>query len=202
VELRLHRMERGSQVSMMSLIREKIVAQYGPSILRKSAMNIRGGAGVFERVMAGQGYRTALEIGTYRGVSTAEMAQHCEHVITIDLKHGKLEQSGDRFDRRGFWDSLGIRNITMLLVEDDAEKKALVDVMLFDFAFIDGAHDETVRDDFNLVKRCGRVLFHDADDNRMRQHKQNASNHVFEFLQTLPPEQLEFIDIFAMWTAP
>jgi hypothetical protein len=33
----------------------------------------------------------------------------------------------------------------------------------FDFAFIDGMHTvENVRHDFNNVKFCGRVLFHDA----------------------------------------
>ena len=57
-----------------------------------------------------------------------------------------------------------------------------------------------MRDDFELVRRCGRVLFHDADDNRVRGFKQDAPNHVFEFLETLPREQLLFDDIFALWT--
>jgi len=30
------------------------------------------------------------------------------------------------------------------------------------FAFIDGEHNDNVREDFKLVKKCGRVLFHDA----------------------------------------
>ena len=182
-------------------MRDRIINLYGPGMLKRSALNIRGGGGVFEWALAGQNYRTALEIGTYRGVAAAEIAQYCERVITIDLKHGQLERNGDHFDRVAFWRALGIDNIELRLVADDDEKLALVSTLDFDFAFIDGAHDRTVADDFALVKRCGRVLFHDADDNRQRSHKPGASNCVYEFIATLPPEQVEFRDIFAMWSA-
>ena len=181
---------------------DRIVATYGPGVLRKSAMNIRGGAGVFEKVLAGKGYRRVLEIGTYRGVSTCEISQYVDRVITIDLIDGKLEHTDPGFDRQEFWTALGIDNIELRLVADDAEKKALVDTLDFDFAFIDGAHDHTVRDDFEMVKRCGRVLFHDADDNRKRGFKQDAPNDVYEFISTLPQDQLTFLDIFCLWEAP
>ena len=37
----------------------------------------------------------------------------------------------------------------------------------FDFAFIDGSHKyDDVKFDFECVKRCGRVLFHDYDCKR------------------------------------
>lgn len=182
-------------------VHDRIVDLYGSGVLRKSAMGIRAGDGVFERVLSGKGYRTVLEIGTYRGCSAAEIAQYVDRVITIDLKRGKLELAGNEFDRYAFWASLGISNIDLMLVEDDAEKKALVDSLDFDLAFVDGAHDETVRNDFELVKRCGRVLFHDADDNRLREKKPNASNCVFEFIDTLPKHEVEFMGIFALWTA-
>lgn len=185
----------------MSEIHDRIVNLHGQPMLRKSALNIRKGAGVFEWAMKGKGYRTALEIGTYRGCAAAEMSQYVERVITIDLRYGKLEMNGDSFDRQAFWRSLGISNIELFLVDDDAEKKSLVDGLEFDFAFVDGAHDETVANDFAIVKRCGHVLFHDADDNRQRPTKNSAANHVFEFLETLPKNQLEFKDIFALWTA-
>jgi len=109
-------MDSGAPAISASL-RGRIIALYGAKLLRKSAMNIRGGAGVFERVMAGKGYRTALEIGTYRGVSAAEMARYCERVITVDLRYGRLERSGDSFDRVAFWHSLGIENVELALVD-------------------------------------------------------------------------------------
>ena len=182
-------------------VHDRIVELYGTKVLRKSAMGIRAGGGVFERVLSGKGYRTVLEIGTYRGCSTAEIAQYVERVITIDLKHGRIEQNGEDFDRRAFWESLGISNVELILVKDDAEKARIVNALDFDLAFIDGAHDQTVANDFALTKRCGRVLFHDADDNRKREVKPGASNCVFEFIDTLPRNEVEFMDeIFALWT--
>ncbi len=183
-------------------IHARAVSLYGAGVLRRSALYIRGGAGVFEWALKDKGIRTVLEIGTYKGVSAAAMAQYVDRVITIDLKRGRLENTDRSFDRHAFWRTMGVTNVELILVENDAEKKAVVDELEFDFAFVDGAHDQTVRDDFNLVKRCGRVLFHDADDNRTRGFKEHASNHVYEFLETLPREQLQFNDIFCLWAAP
>jgi hypothetical protein len=121
-------------------------------------------------------------------------------VITFDLKHGQIESNGTTFDRRAFWESLGVHNIDLRLVKDDAEKKRLIDGMTFEFAFIDGAHDyASVRRDFEMVKRCGRVLFHDADDNRLRDDNPEASNAIFDFIATLPPKEITRMDIFAYW---
>jgi len=180
----------------MSDIRARIVELYGANVLRKSALNIRGGAGVFEQCMKGKGYKTALEIGTYRGVAAAEMAQYCETVVTIDLKHGKLEQAVEEFDRLRFWKELGVNNIELLLCDNDAHKAKLIEPLYFDFAFIDGAHDRTVRNDFELVKRCGHVLFHDYDRRGVPDQ-----DHVCDFVDSLPKSQITKMDIFALWTA-
>ena len=182
----------------MSTMRERIVALHGEAVLKRSAMNIRNGAGVFPRVLSGKGYRTVLEIGTYRGVAAAEISRYCERVVTIDLRYGKLEKMGEVFDRASFWKSLGIENVELLLIDDDAEKKRVVDGLEFDLAFIDGAHDDaSVRSDFDLVKRCGLVLFHDYDRRGVP-----GQDCVWDFVNTLPREQVEIIDIFAMWRAP
>lgn len=181
------------------MIKDRIVARYGERFLRKSALSIRDGEGVFREVLGDGRYRTALEIGTYKGVSAACMAQFCERVITIDLKRGKLEMNGEDHDRAWFWGSLGIDNIEFHAVADDAEKAQLINGMEFDFAFIDGAHDAFgVRADFDLVKRCGAVLFHDYDDSGPKLEKRND---VYRFVNTLPKGQLRVIDIFALWTA-
>lgn len=185
---------------MNTIMRDKIEALYGASILRKSALNIRGGAGAFEWAMAGKGYRTAVEIGTYRGCAAAEMSQYCERVVTIDLLHGKLEQNGEQWDRHAFWSSIGVTNVEFFAVGGDIDKARLLRSLDFDFAFIDGAHDRSVAGDFKMVKKCGNVLFHDADDNRLRADKPHASNHVFEFIDRLPKDQMQFHDIFALWT--
>lgn len=163
-----------------------------PKFLRKSTLSIRDGAGVFERVLGGSNYKTVLEIGTYRGVTAAFISQFVDRVITIDLKHGQLERQGTPFDRVAFWDSLGITNIDLHLVNDDADKARVVKASAFDFAFIDGDHNgQAPADDFALVRRCGTVLFHDF----------GADNGVTRFVNTLPRKQVEIIDIFALWKA-
>lgn len=178
-------------------MRERITALHGEKTMRISAVRSEAGPGVFRKVLAGKGYRTILEIGTYRGCAAAEMAQYCDKVITIDLKFGAIERRGGKFDRVAFWRSLGVNNIELHLVDNDVEKVALVNGLDFDFAFVDGGHDaNSVRTDFALVKRCGHVLLHDYSP------PGEVPNWVYEFINTLPKEQIEVTDIFAMWTAP
>lgn len=179
----------------MSSMHDRIVALHGRHTLKRSILSIREGAGVMEHFLAGRGVRTALEIGTYRGVGAAEISQFVDRVVTVDLHHGRLEQLGEEWDRHAFWRSLGIDNIVLHLVDDDAEKAEFVRGLDFDFAFIDGAHDQRVRDDFELVKRCGRVLFHDVDS-----RGKPELDHVYNFVMSLPRAQLERRDIFALWT--
>jgi predicted O-methyltransferase YrrM len=177
-------------------IRDRIISLHGEGTLRLSALRIGDGAGVFEVAMAGRGYRTAIEIGTYRGCAAAAMAQHCERVITIDLRHGKVEMEGG-FNRAEFWASLGLHNVEFIQVTDDAEKARVIAPLDFDFAFIDGAHDSlSVCNDFALVKRCSRVLFHDYDTSG-RPNKQHVRNLVRE----LPSHEIKIMGAFALWAA-
>lgn len=175
---------------------KQIIDLHGASFLHKSVLSIRDGGGVFERVLGSRKFKTALEIGTYRGVSAAEISQYVERVITIDLKHGKLERMGEQFDREELWHALGIDNIELHLVENDAEKAALINGLEFDFAFVDGAHDQTVKDDFELVRKCGTVLFHDVDS-----RGRPELDYVYDFVMSLPKHQVERMDIFGLWRA-
>ena len=185
---------------MSTKIYDNIVRLYGAKALRKSAMNIRKGAGVIEWAMKGKGFRRAVEIGTYRGCATAEIAQYCDQVVTMDLVDGKLEliDNDYKWDRYAFWRSLNVNNVVFCSILNNEEKRVLLEETEFDFAFIDGDHTRAgIELDFELVKKCGHVLFHDADDNGP-----NKPNDVFEFISTLPKDQVVFKDIFALWTAP
>lgn len=188
-------------------MRDKIIALHGEHMLSRSVLSIRGGGGVLSSILGSGKYRTALEIGTYRGVGAAEMSQYCERVHTIDLTFGKIEinrrdgrdATDQTHDRHTFWAALGITNIDLHLVEDEAEKATLINAIDFDFALIDGAHDDPkiIRSDFELVKRCGAVLFHDFDS-----RGKTEKDYVYSFVKSLPPEQVQALDIFALWTAP
>lgn len=174
----------------------RIHALYGQHIFKRSVLSIRQGAGGIEWAMAGKGYRTAVEIGTYRGVGAAEMSQYCERVVTIDLHHGRMEQLEETHDRHAFWRSLGVENVELALVADDRQKARLLKNLAFDFAFIDGAHGPNIAADFALVRRCGHVLFHDYDRRGARE-----LDHVADFIDSLPRHEVQTRDIFALWTA-
>lgn len=175
-------------------MREKIISEHGNKHLRKSAVREQFGADIFKSVLEGKGYRTILEIGTFRGCSAAEMSRYCERVVTIDLLHGMLETSGITFDRKAFWRSLGIPNIELRLIRSDIDKTNIVNSMDFDFAFIDGAHDVTVNSDFALVKRCGAVLFHDYTKDGRPEH-----DHVSRLVDSLPQNEVTVMGDFALW---
>ena len=89
---------------------------------KRSALNIRDGAGVLEKILGTGMYRAVLEIGTYKGVTAAYMSGFCERIITIDLRHGRLEQLMEPWDRHAMWAALGVAsNIELKLVNSAAE---------------------------------------------------------------------------------
>lgn len=181
----------------MSVIRDRILAMYGDRQLRKSAIRHED-ALIFERLLAGKRYRTILEIGTYRGSTAAEMSQYCDRVVTIDLHQGRAEMDEPSVGRQALWNALGITNIDLVLVADDAEKAQRIGELDFDFAFVDGLHEyDAVKLDFELVRKCGRVLFHDyypVDDGR------NVRD-VYRFVRSIKGGRVEVFGIFALWTA-
>ncbi len=180
----------------MSTMYDRIAALHDQHMMRRSCLSIRRGAGVIGLVLSGKGFRTALEIGTYRGVGAAEISQYVDQVITIDLRYGRRQQLGEKMDPRDLWRELGITNIEFVEVEDNSEKWGRMANMAFDFAFLDGAKDPSIAEDFARVKHCGHVLIHDNE----RRGKPEL-DHVVDFIDSLPPSQVKKMDLFAYWTA-
>lgn len=163
----------------------------GEGIFKRSALKVANGAEHLERILRG-GRRHILEIGTFRGVSTAFLARFAPRVTTIDLRSGQAERMFPNHNRRAFWAGMGANNIDMHLVRTDERKAALISGLDFDFAFIDADHRAPApANDFDLVKRCGEVLFHDFDPEH--------PNGVTEFVKTLPRNEIEVAGIFALW---
>lgn len=122
-------------------------------------------------------FDVAVEIGTYKGLSTALIAQFARRVHTFDTV--------DYREKYRIWKELKVsRNISFYLIKSrtmgkdtftsfagthiptgkEADIKTILDKIKFDIAFIDGEHNyKNVKADFELVKKCGRVLFHDVD---------------------------------------
>lgn len=158
-------------------------------LMRKSALGIEDGAQIIADILREREVKHLLEIGTYRGITAAYMAGFVEQVTTIDLKDGKMERDGQLFDRVRFWQAMGVGNISLRLVETEAEKAAIIAPLDFDFAFIDGDHSyQGVKADFEKVRHCGAVLFHDY----------TPGNDVFRFVSHLPGA-VRASGIFAFW---
>lgn len=101
--------------------------------------------------------KTVVEIGTFKGASTAYMKQFCSKVFTFDIE--------DYPQKYKLWEDLSIsKRIFYYTIENRKDIKAILDKIKWDFAFIDGSHTwEDARQDFDLVKKCGKVLFHDVN---------------------------------------
>ena len=117
--------------------------------------------------------KIAVEIGTYRGISTVVLASVCDIVCTFDVLYQP--------DTLIVLDLFDIRNVNYVY----KSKKKFVEItdkdylnlslrygrrirehiskLDFDLGFIDGYHNlyEEVQKDFEAVKKCGTVLFHD-----------------------------------------
>ena len=130
----------------------------------------------FIKFFEGIKINTAVEIGVYHGLGSAYLAQYADKVYGFDIV--------DYPQKYKYWHDLGVSDKIIFRVvksrheggiaknfqgtfdkdENAADIETLLDGLEFDFAFIDGEHDyENVKADFELVKRCGRVLFHDVD---------------------------------------
>lgn len=131
--------------------------------------------------------KCCLEIGTFYGVSAIVLSQYFDQVVCVTL-----DVAGARDMKYRMVNYLGIKNITFYDVGSNADKKKLVDMLDFDFAYSDGNHVEDTIDDWNMVKRCGRVLFHEYWP---------LQAPVFNLVNSLPQDEVTraSVDCFAYW---
>lgn len=135
----------------------------------------------FTKFLKKKPIKTAVEIGTYNGVSTVLLSRFAEKVITIDIKNRPLKYQ--------IWDYFNIKNIKSYIVKDNKEKKELLSNLEFDFAFIDGNHND-VMPDLKSCKKCNRILFHDYG---------TQFSSVNEAVGSLPLKEIEIEGMFAYW---
>lgn len=134
-----------------------------------------------------EGYNRCVEIGTFRGVSTACLAHYCKKVLTVDIKIFEEALS--------LWKFFGVEEkIRYVYVDSNASKrKAIEEFGDFDFAFIDGLHTyDAVAFDFEVVRKCGTVLFHDYGTSY-------CAAGVQKFVDELPRRELYIKEPFALW---
>ena len=109
-----------------------------------------------------------VEIGTHLGLSAAFLAQYAPKVYTFDVMFDQLEEkfkeSVKKYNLEEIWKYLNVENKIERRFVSLGEVADVSDLN-FSFAFIDGDHKyESVKKDFNAVKHCGAVMFHDYNN--------------------------------------
>ncbi len=135
---------------------------------------------------------TVVEIGTKYGVGTLLPAHYARHAITIDII--------PRTEPIAVWSFFGVNNkIDYAVVKDNEEKAKYISDKNFDFAIIDGGHSyEDIQLDFELVKRCGRVLFHEYI--LTPPHNNPCKfDAAIKFISELPKDEITLDEPFAYW---
>lgn len=123
-----------------------------------------------------------LELGTYAGVMSLVLARCCKKVTTIDVV--------PRTEPIRLWEVFG-EDVDYFVSRKQSEIDNKVNSLDFDFAYIDADHAyESIKHDFGLVRKCGKVLFHDY-----------FSDHegIKCFVDELPKEELTFLKPFVYW---
>jgi len=167
---------------------------YGYNHIHRSVISSEEQENIFRYFMKGKDIKTAVETGTYNGTTTALLAHYADRVITIDNKN--------YIDKFPFWIDYQVYDkIKSYVIDDDTDKEELLKGIDFDFAFIDGDHSERgVRSDFALVKKCGRVLFHDYyEQNSKYDFGAAKSQGICKVVGELPPDEVTIGRPFAYW---
>ncbi|HAS91528.1 MAG TPA: hypothetical protein DCS12_04565, partial [Clostridiales bacterium] len=89
-------------------------------------------------------------------LSSAYMAQFAKKIFTFDVK--------DYGEKYKVWSDFKVEEkIRYFTVSGRDEIAEILKDIKFDFCFIDGLHKyDEVKADFEMVKKCGKVLFHDS----------------------------------------
>jgi len=129
--------------------------------------------------------KCCLEIGTFHGITAVILSQFFDRVVCVSIDEMPVM-------KREIVDYLGIKNISFYDAKDNADKAAFINAATFDFCYSDGDHTHDTYTDFGLVKRCGRVLFHEFWP---------LQAPVHNLVMSLPRDEVRFAayDCLAYW---
>jgi hypothetical protein len=87
---------------------------------------------------------------------------------------------------------LGIKHVECYDIEDNVAKRKIADRTTFDFAYLDGNHADDTAADFEMTKKAGRILFHEAWP---------FQPPVWNLLHSLPAHEVRYNGCgLALWT--
>lgn len=169
---------------------------FGENYIRRSILSTSEEEYKFRHLvgLAKKPIKCAVETGTYKGTATALLAHYADKVITID--------KCNFIDKYALWIEYEVyKKIESYIIESEDDKAELLSKVEFDFAFIDGDHSiEGVKTDFELVKKCGRVLFHDYYEEGSGFDRGTAkAQGIVKVVNSLPNSEVVVSRPFAYW---
>lgn len=161
----------------------ELVKRFGVEVLRRSC--VLEGFEAFIKQTEFRGKR-CLEIGTCKGLTAVVLSRYFDDVVSIDIMPDE--------QRIAVREACGAHNVRFVGASDNARKAHFVNSIDFDAAFVDGNHANDTGTDFALVRRCGRVLFHEY---------WQAQPPVWHLVEALRKSGLvQAHGKFALWTTP
>lgn len=166
-------------------IMARVLAQYGRRAFARSSACMGFIRFLDEIDLKGD---VGLEIGTYHGITALLLAQRFRKLVSVSVD----DEDPGRLMKRELADFLGITNIEFHDCKSNAEKASIVRALEFDFAYSDGDHTNDTNADWELVRRCGRVMFHEVWP---------LQPPVWNLVHDLPAHEVTFCehDVLAYW---
>lgn len=129
-----------------------------------------------------------VEIGSWNGITAQILSRYCDSVVSIDIVDNPLKYQID--DHVSSYRKRSVSNVRFVTVNPD-QVGDVISLLDFDFAFMDGDHARETVSNWEAVRRCGHVLFHEAWP---------SQPPVWALLQSLPKDEVELGAFnFALW---
>lgn len=127
-----------------------IYENFGMELFRRSSC-LDGFSSFIDRT--GFKGQRCVEIGSCNGLTALVLARQFEEVVSFDIEPRPIKRDLAAY--------CGLTNIKFIDVKDNDVKAEMIDGLEFDAAYCDGDHTHDSQFDLALVKRCGRVMFHE-----------------------------------------
>lgn len=158
----------------------KVLQKFGGGVFRRSSVFHGLARFLTKQQIKGD---VCFEIGSWNGLTALVLSRHFRKVVSVDIAHNDVKWKIAKH--------VGVTNVEFVDIADNPEKAQVALRTKFDFAFIDGNHADDTQGDFDLVKRCGRVMFHEV-----WRHQQP----VWNLVKSLPESEVTYGGVcFALW---